>query len=451
MPPPLSCRDMALDLAQDVLVDLLRSAWVIESARASVFQSWSSQDRRFAVSARRARERAELVLASLEAAGGRPDPALVEPHAEWIGSVIGSRPGEVAFGDLFLARLGDWVHAHAGPLLEDPARMAELGREETGELAFPEKLPAPPPFERVAAPPVEPPGEVTFRFGILADLHMGAPGRDALVQAAVAGLNRSGAELVIQLGDLTDHGNPGEFEKAATLLGELEMPWVAMMGNHDVFSFQEGRLMGKESYAAAFGREPGALLMEHKGVRFAVLDSAEHAVSPFPSFDLVSGAFLDEPGGGIARGSLTVAQHEILAEVAAPGTGPAFVFLHHPPQPFTSFPPILFGLRDADSGRLHATVDSGNVWAVFAGHTHRNATTRTYSDGIRSQEVATAADYPFGYALVDVTISGYAFRFVQIDDGELLRTGYARTGEIQRRYSRGTQQDLAFAWARPRR
>jgi hypothetical protein len=323
-----------------------------------------------------------------------------------------------------------------------------LGAEEAASLSFPERLPSAPPFEPVLAPALDPPGLQRFRFGILSDLHVGSGDRDILASAAIDDLNSSGAELVIQLGDFTDHGDRSEFEAARKLLAGLEMPYVTMMGNHDVFSFQEERLLGRELYARSFGREPEGVLIDHKGFRFAILDSADHAVSPFPAFDLIRGAFIEGPGGAIARGALSPQQHEILAEVAAPGSGPAFVFLHHPPQPFTSFPPVLFGLRDADSGRLHATIDSGNVWGVFTGHTHRNARTRTYQRGIPAQEVAIPRDYPFGYALVDVTNDGYMFRFVQISDQDLLVGAYERTGEIQRRYARGSEQDLAFAWTR---
>jgi hypothetical protein len=121
--------------------------------------------------------------------------------------------------------------------------------------------------------------------------------------------------------------------------------------------------------------------------------------------------------------------------------------LHHPPQPFTGFPPVLFGLRDADSGRLHATIDSGNVWGVFAGHTHRNARTRDF-DGVPAQEVAMPRDYPFGYALVDVSRDGYAFRFVQLSDRDLLERAYRKAGVIHRRYGRGTDEEIAFVWRR---
>jgi hypothetical protein len=441
---------MAPDLAGDIALDLLRSSWIIERARARVYLQWGAEEARFAASAARAEERAEIVGQALDGAGGRRDEALVEPHARWIENIIGREPGRVTFGDFFLVRLGDWVQAHTGGLLANTPRMVQLGQEEAEGLSFPNELPPPPPFEAVTAPALEAPGEVRFRFAILSDLHVGSLDRDAMAFAAVDDINASGSDLVIQLGDITDHGNREEFEGAARLLQRLEIPCTTMMGNHDVFSFHEERLLGRELYQGSFGREPDGVLFEHKGIRFAVLDSAEHAVSPFPAFDLLSGSFLDEPGGGIARGSLTPVQHEILAAVAAPGGGPAFVFLHHPPQPFTGFPPVLFGLRDADSGRLHAVVDSGNVWGIFAGHTHRNARTLTYPGGIPAHEVAIPRDFPFGYGLIDVTDNGYLFRFVQISDRDLLMSAYERTGEIQRRYSRGSDNDLAFSWSQTR-
>ncbi|HEX3327841.1 MAG TPA: metallophosphoesterase [Actinomycetota bacterium] len=440
---------MAPDLAGDIALDLLRSSWIIERARARVYLRWGVADARFVASAGRAEERAEIVGKALDDAGGRRDEALVEPHAGWIQNIIGAAPGEVTFGDFFLARLGDWVQAHAGGLVQDGGRMLQLGQEEAEGLSFPNELPPPPPFELVPTPALTPPGKVRFRFAILSDLHVGSLDKDVMASVAIDDINASGSDLVIQLGDITDHGNREEFKSAASLLQRLTIPCTTMMGNHDVFSFHEERLSGRELYQGSFGREPDGVLFEHKGMRFAVLDSAEHAVSPFPAFDLLSGAFIDEPGGGIARGSLTSVQHEILAAVAAPGGGPAFLFLHHPPQPFTGFPPVLFGLRDADSGRLHAVVDSGNVWGVFAGHTHRNARTRTYPGGVPAHEVAIPRDFPFGYALVDVTDNGYLYRFVQISDRDLLISAYERTGEIQRRYSRGSDQDLAFVWSQP--
>ncbi|HWC15290.1 MAG TPA: metallophosphoesterase [Actinomycetota bacterium] len=436
-------------IADEVVRDLLRSAWVIESSRRAVYARWAEAERSYERSAARAAERAAMIDAHLKSSGLRNDPDLVPAHSRWMTHLGGSRPGEVALGNFFLARLGDWVDGHCADFLgANGSRLQELGAEERAELVFPSELPPPPPFEPVEEIALEPPGERLFRFGILADLHFGSAGGERMARAAIADLSRSGAELVIQLGDITDQGNADEFEAAMVALGELDMPVVTMMGNHDVYSLGEARLSGREYYRKSFGRQPDGVILEHNGFRFAVLDSVMHAASPYSAYNLVTGEFVDGPGGAIVRGELSVPQHDILAEVAAPGTPPAFVFLHHPPQPFTGFPPILFGLRDEDSGRLHATVDSGNVWGVFAGHTHRNARTRNYAS-VPAHEVATARDYPFGYGLVDVSENGYAYRFVQLSDEDLLRAAYEAAGEIHRRYGLGSPEERGFVWTRP--
>ena len=434
-------------VADEIIEDLLRSSWIVDSARGVVYEEWSKQNERFAISARRARRRSEILAAALEERKREPDEDLVQGHATWIRGLLGHGPSETPLADLFLVRLGDWVEAHAaGFLSRDVDEFKSLAEQERAAVSFPDNLPPPPSFEPLVTPAVEPPGEVGFRFGILGDLHVGSPRAEAATRAAVADLNQSGAELVIQLGDITDHGNKDEFEQAAAILADLQMPFATMLGNHDVFSRGEGRLSGHEYYTPSFGREPEGLLLEHKGFRFAVLDSADLGASPFAPFDLVAGSFTEGPGGAVVGGALTPAQHEILAEVAAPDGAPTFMFLHHPPQPFTSFPPVLFGLRDSDTGRLHATCDSGNVWGVFAGHTHRNARSRMFGD-VPAHEVGIPRDFPFGYALVDVSDHGYAYRFLQLSDEQLVEKMSPSATLIHRRYARGSDDEIAFTWS----
>ena len=433
-------------IAEEIIDDLLRSAWIVDSARALLYREWTQADARFQAAESRAARRAEIVAAALEDRGRQPDRGLVEDHAAWIRSLIGGGPSSTPLADLFVVRLGDWVEAHvAGFLPRGAEEFQQIAEEERGAVAFPDSLPAPPPFEPLAPPHVEPPGDTLFRFGILGDLHIGSPRAEAATKAAVADLNALGVELVIQLGDITDHGDKGEFEKASAILAQLDMPYTTMLGNHDVFARGEGRLSGHEYYTPSFGREPDGVLLEHKGFRFAVLDSADMGASPFAPFDLVAGKFTEGPGGAVVGGALTPPQHEILAEVAAPGGAPAFVFLHHPPQPFTSFPPVLFGLRDVDTGRLHATCDSGNVWGVFAGHTHRNARSRMFGR-VPAHEVAIPRDFPFGFAVVDVAVEGYAFSFLQLSDEALVEEMVPSATEIHRRYALGDDVARAFTW-----
>jgi Calcineurin-like phosphoesterase len=435
--------------SEEIVEDLLRSTWIVERARSEIYGQWASEESKFEDSARRSERRAEILGAELARRGHSGDADLVSAHADWMRSLIGSTPGHTVLSDMFLVRLGDWVEGHAlGFVSEHVDEFKELGEKERDQISWPDDLPKPPPFEPLETPEVEPPGDVLFRFGILGDMHIGSDHAEDAVANAVTDLNAAGVELVVQLGDITDQGNREEFEKAKQILDKLDMPLVTMLGNHDVFSRGEGRLSGHEYYTPSFGREADGVVLDHKGFRFAVLDSAEMGASPFAPFNLLTGSFVEGPGGAVVRGSLTAPQHEILAEVAAPGGPPTFMFLHHPPQPFTSFPPVIFGLRDEDSGRLHATADSGNVWGVFAGHTHRNKRARTYG-AVPVQEVGIPRDYPFGYAVVDVAENGYAYRFMQLSDRALVEKLYPNATVIHRRYALGEGDDLSFVWTRP--
>ncbi len=438
-----------MDLARETITDLIRSSWLIEGARSDLFEQWAAASSEWSERAELAAARAELFADALGELERKPDLHLREGHTGWLRGVVGEAPREVPLGDLFAARLGDWVEAHTAGFLGDRGtRLKELGDRERAALKFPDDLPPPPPFEPVETIEVQPPGPIRFRFAILGDLHFGSPMGERMAAAAIGDINGSGAELVIQLGDLTDHGSAAEFEMATSALRRLEAPCTTMLGNHDVLAIEEQKISGRELYGTAFGREADGVMIEHAGFRFAVMDSATHERSPFAPFNFVTGTFVEGPGGALVHGSFTVPQHEILADIAAPNTPPAFVFLHHPPQPFLGFPPILFGLREADSGRLHATVDSGNVWGVFAGHTHRNARTRHY-DSVPAQEVAIPRDYPFGFALVDVADNGYAFRFVQLSDEKLLREAYRSASHIHRRYALGRAEERSFVWTKP--
>jgi hypothetical protein len=433
------------ELAPDVVSDLLRSAWIVESARAAVYANWCATEARFTLSQRRASSRAAVLHHTLSERGVPADEALVGPHALWIEGCAGG-PHD-ALGPLLLARLGDWVDAHALPYVSSGAdRMRALGDAERSTLVWPSAVPTPGPFgpERGRAP-VRPGKKEGLRIAVLADLHIGARHADALAAAAVADINASGADVVVQLGDLTDSGDKDQFATAAKLLAAVEAPLTTMMGNHDVYSASEQRLAGREYFSEFFGRPPDGVLMEHAGIRLAVLDSVDHEISPFAPFDLVTGTFLEGVGGAVVRGALSVRQHEILAELAAPGAPAAFVFLHHPPQPFVGFPPVIFGLRDADSGRIHATCDSGNVWGVFAGHTHRNHRGPDF-DGVPTQEVGAPPSFPCGYALIDATSSGYSYHWHQISDDDALRPALELAGPIHRRYALGAPEERAFSW-----
>jgi uncharacterized protein len=77
-----------------------------------------------------------------------------------------------------------------------------------------------------------------LRLGVMSDLHAGAPhaGRKAIAKW-VAAMNEQAPEAVLLVGDFLDahpwFGGRLAPERVAELLGELEAPAVAVLGNHD--------------------------------------------------------------------------------------------------------------------------------------------------------------------------------------------------------------------------
>ncbi|MGH2753906.1 MAG: hypothetical protein ACRDLB_05675, partial [Actinomycetota bacterium] len=80
------------DLATDLVRDLLRSAWIIERARANVYERWARADAAYGASMERSIGRSRIVAQALKEQGRAGDEALVRPHAEWIVGLIGKTP-----------------------------------------------------------------------------------------------------------------------------------------------------------------------------------------------------------------------------------------------------------------------------------------------------------------------------------------------------------------------
>src|SRR5688572_9152568 len=99
-------------LAEDLITDLVRSCWIIESARADLYETWATEDDGYSSDAEIARARAGLIEATLSQRGKQPDHGLVGPHADWMRSLAGERGDEVPLAPFFIDRLGLWVDSH---------------------------------------------------------------------------------------------------------------------------------------------------------------------------------------------------------------------------------------------------------------------------------------------------------------------------------------------------
>ena len=187
-------------------------------------------------------------------------------------------------------------------------------------------------------------------FAQLSDTHLdgGQPraGRLRAVMASLAG-GRAPLDAVLVTGDVADHGLPGEYEQARSLLAG---PWPVLIcpGNHDERAAFRRVLLGGE------GDLPINQVHRMPGAVFALCDST------IPGQD----------DGYLADDTLAWLDTELGADPATP----AFVVLHHQPVPLHTESSDVIRLSGED--RLAAVIGRHpQVVAVLCGHAHSAAAT----------------------------------------------------------------------------
>lgn len=185
-------------------------------------------------------------------------------------------------------------------------------------------------------------------FAHLSDLHLdGGERAEARTAAVVAQLRGVRAEAVLVTGDIADHGEPGEYRRAAGLLRH-SAPVLTCPGNHDVRETFREILLGEPASAA-----PVNTAVEVSGVLVVTGDSTIPGQSAGYLEDATL-AWLDE----------TLAAHD----------GPALVAFHHPPLE-VGVPPV-DAIRQTGEDRLAAVLARHpHVAALLCGHVHTGAAT----------------------------------------------------------------------------
>lgn len=191
----------------------------------------------------------------------------------------------------------------------------------------------------------------------ISDLHVKAPGvlaygkvdTAAALERCIVELNRlmPRPDLVVISGDLADTPTKEEYDHLKELLAPLQIPFVAIPGNHD-----SRELMRAAFSDQAYAKPAGALnqLCRVGELDILLLDSSVPG-QPHGLLDDETLAWLD-------------------LALSASFTRPAFLFLHHPPFRAGIGHMDVQNLRNADalSGlvRQHA-----RVRLIAAGHVHR--------------------------------------------------------------------------------
>jgi 3',5'-cyclic AMP phosphodiesterase CpdA len=196
----------------------------------------------------------------------------------------------------------------------------------------------------------------------ISDLHIKRPGElayghvdtAAALRHCVVELNRLNPrpQLVVISGDLADTPSAEEYEHLKSLLAPLDIPFVAVPGNHDDRALMRAAL---PNGGYAHGSGPLDSLYEAGALDLVLLDSS------------VPG----KPHGLLEDGTLKWLD----ATLVASRTRPALLFLHHPP--------FVTGINHMDVQNLHNAAAFGDtlkrhprIRLVAAGHVHRATLTQ---------------------------------------------------------------------------
>lgn len=191
----------------------------------------------------------------------------------------------------------------------------------------------------------------------ISDLHIKLPRQKAYgivdtasaLQKCITHLNafRPRPDIVVISGDLVDTGTPAEYDHLLSLLAPLDLPFIAIPGNHDA----------REPMRSSFPDQP-----------YAQAHGAMNIVTEAGDLDLV---LLDSSVPGAPHGWLDDDTLAWLDDTLAGQTKrPALLFLHHPP--------FNIGIWHMDRQNLHNANALSKVLRchprvrlVAAGHVHR--------------------------------------------------------------------------------
>jgi hypothetical protein len=263
------------------------------------------------------------------------------------------------------------------------------------------------------------------------------------LRAAIEGANRLGVDAVLGLGDLTRAGAPHEFDRLDALLADLDAPFLAVPGNHDVQKPGPDGDSGSETppvEAFAERYAPGALPFAERigGIDVLGLDSA---TAPDGEPSTTHGGASDPravPADGLAW-----------LDAALDGAGTPVVALHHPIADASirdggGLPTGGYRVRNADA--VTELLAGHGVPLVLSGHVHWPSVAllggargpsgdRERSVNARGHEITAPAtcSFPQAALLVQVEPRGTTVSLLPLAG----RTGYEEAHRHARRARRG--------------
>ena len=264
------------------------------------------------------------------------------------------------------------------------------------------------------------------RLAVVADPHVGtrATGSSKLFAhslehftAAVADITTRDVDAVLSPGDLTKDGEDWNVEAVETAIADLDVPFLAVPGNHDVpKTGDEHDVMGVDEFADRFG--PGSYPF-HEQIRELDVLGLNSAGTTDRLSETHDGR-VDTEQLDWLRSKLATTEHPL-------------VLVHHNLESVTAqieahrdnvvgemaIPPTM---REPD--RFIETLARGHNPLVVTGHLHLPLT--GVDQGVREIAAPTTCSFPQSYLLFVITPSGTEVRLVPVTDMDGLELAHDR-------------------------
>ncbi|RQG92997.1 metallophosphoesterase [Natrarchaeobius halalkaliphilus] len=264
------------------------------------------------------------------------------------------------------------------------------------------------------------------RIAIVADLHLSsdADGTWKLLhrterglETAIEDVNARDVDGVVFAGDLTASGAEREFRRFEELVEDLEAPWIAIPGNHDVRSWDgddRSELPTASWFASSYADGSFPVVARFGGVDLVGLNSAS---TPDDRLTEWSGDVSDD-------------QLEALRE-RLPALENPLVVCHHTLRSVPETPaaePWEWFTLDRSEALVDVLTDH-DVPLVVSAHHHLPAA--SVRDGLREVISPAVCSFPRAYSLLEIDERGTTIQLVPCSDREGLTEAYwhARTGE----------------------
>ncbi len=254
------------------------------------------------------------------------------------------------------------------------------------------------------------------RIALLADLHLSTSATgtwrvshrtEERLERAIESLNGAGVDAVVFVGDLVQSGAREEYTALDRLLSDLEAPFLAVPGNHDLFAGGSEPKLSLGEFETRY--TPGSLPFHERIGGVDILGLSSNASTPGSLTDSYTGRLSESTLDWLADRLPRIEDPLIAVHHDLPGSR-SFLFEAAQQFPVDAASPE-FENADALVDLLETAAGDP---LVLTGHVHFPSVVPTR--GVREFTLPALGPYPASYTVLEIGPSGTTAQLVPVAD-----------------------------------